>query len=245
MPVLKPCELQRERDQASAYVSFDRCAFSSQFFCKEGCLRFSETRIKKIQIEQGAYIFRSGDPFTNLYILKRGFAKLEFPFENGDYQIARFHIPGDYFGLVGAASGVHQFSTIALTDAEFCVIDRATLGELMAINPGLNQMIQDGLNARLVSMTQHLYYLSCYSIERRLANFLVDFQLRLQVANLDHQWIDLPMSREDLKNFLGTTAESLSRAFSALERAGYLRVKNRLIYDIDLELLQKVANNEN
>ncbi|BEI38648.1 helix-turn-helix domain-containing protein [Polynucleobacter sp. HIN8] len=245
MPVLKPCELQRERDQASAYVSFDRCAFSSQFFCKEGCLRFSETRIKKIQINQGAYIFRAGDPFANLYILKKGFAKLDFSFEDGNSQIARFQIPGDYFGLVGAASGVHRFSNIALTDVELCTIDRHTLGELITTNPQLNQMIQDGMSARMASMAEHFYYLSCYSVERRLAKFLVDFQDRLKAVNLDQSSINLPMSREDLKSYLGTTSESLSRAFSSLAGSGCFNVQNRLISDIDFELLQKVADNEN
>ena len=244
MPVLKPCELQKECDQASPYVFFGRCAFSSQYFCKEGCLRLSETRIKKIQINQGAYIFRAGDPFTNLYILKRGFAKLEFSFENGNSQIARFQIPRDYFGLVGAASGVHRFSNIALTDVELCAIDRHTLGELITTNPQLNQMIQDGMSARMASMAEHFYYLSCYSVERRLAKFLVDFQHRLQAVNLDHPWIDLPMGREDLKSYIGTTSESLSRAFSSLEGSGCFKVRNRLVSEIDFELLQKVADKE-
>jgi len=244
MPVLKPCELEKECDQASPYISFDRCAFSSQYFCKEGCLRFSEARIKRIQIEQGAYIFRAGDPFTNLYILKRGFAKLEFSFENGNSQIARFQIPRDYFGLVGAASGVHRFSSIALTDVELCAIDHHTLGELITTNPQLNQMIQDRMSARMASMAEHFYYLSCYSVERRLAKFLVDFQHRLQAVNLDHPRIDLPMGREDLKSYLGTTAESLSRAFSFLAGLGCFKVQNRLISDVDFELLKKVVNQE-
>ncbi len=244
MPVLESCDVQKDRFKISPYISFDRCAFASQYFCKEGCLRLSNARVKKVQINSGAYIFRAGDPFANLYILKSGFAKLEYPFENGDSQIARFHLPGDYFGLLGAAGGTHQFNTTALTDVELCMINRDALVEFLAINPELNQMIQDGLHGRLASMAQHFYYLSFYSVERRLAKFLVDFQYRLKAVNLDQPWILLPMSREDLKSYLGTTAETLSRAFSALAGSGCFKLKNRLIDEIDFELLQKVANQE-
>ncbi len=244
MPVLEQCVVQKEYQKTSPYVSFDRCAFSSQYFCKEGCLKLSDTRIKKIQIDQGTYIFRSGDAFKHLYILKKGFAKLEFPFENGDSQIARFHIPGDYFGLVGAAGGTHRFNTVALTDVELCAVDRHTLEEIIATNPEFNQMIQDGMSERIASMAQHFFYLSSYSVERRLAQFLLDFQNRLKAVNLHKPWIDLPMNREDLKSYLGTTAESLSRAFSSLEEIECLKVKNRMISEIDFKLLQKVVDKE-
>jgi CRP/FNR family transcriptional regulator len=244
MPVLESCDVQKDHFKISPYISFDRCAFESQYFCKGGCLRLSNARNKKIQINSGAYIFRAGDPFANLYILKSGFAKLEYPFENGDSQIARFHIPGDYFGLVGNAEGTHRFNTVALTDVEFCVIDRHTLDEIIATNTEFNQALQNEVNERLSSMAQHFYYLSFYSVERRLAKFLVDFQYRLKAVNLNQPWILLPMSREDLKSYLGTTAESLSRAFSSLAGSGCLKIQNRLISEINFELLDKVANKE-
>ncbi len=242
MQPLTKFDLQKLNYQEKSFISFDRCAFQSHKLCEEGCLKLLNHDIKKKQFKKGDYIFQAGDRFTNLYNLRKGFVKLEHPLEDGNCQIARFHVPGDYFGLVGAGGGVHRFNTIALTDIELCAIDSLALEELFVTKPEFNQMIQDGMSERMAFMAQHFFYLSTYSAERRLAKFLLDFQNRLQSVNLDKPWIDLPMCREDLRNYLGMTAECLSRTFSALESSGYLKVSNRIITEIYFEGLQKIVD---
>jgi CRP/FNR family transcriptional regulator len=48
------------------------------------------------------------------------------------------------------------------------------------------------------------------------------------------------MNREELKSYLGVTTESLSRAFTNLEKKGYFKVRNKEISAIDFERLKKL-----
>jgi CRP/FNR family transcriptional regulator len=50
------------------------------------------------------------------------------------------------------------------------------------------------------------------------------------------------MSRDDLKSYLGVTTESLSRAFTNLEKKGYFRVKNKDIAEIDFKKLMQLVD---
>jgi len=52
----------------------------------------------------------------------------------------------------------------------------------------------------------------------RVATFLADLSKRLGSKEL----IDLPMSHQDIADYLGLIVETLSRAITALERSGVL-----------------------
>ena len=62
--------------------------------------------------------------------------------------------------------------------------------------------------------------------------------------NLRTDTLRLPMSREDLRSYLGVTIETLSRSFTYLENNGFIRVKNREIIFIDSSGLERFISAE-
>ena len=70
------------------------------------------------------------------------------------------------------------------------------------------------------------------NVTSRIVAFLADY-----VADENnHTFVDLPMTRKDLASYLGTTPETISRKFSALEEQDLIRQhgKNRIeIMDLD------------
>jgi CRP/FNR family transcriptional regulator len=50
------------------------------------------------------------------------------------------------------------------------------------------------------------------------------------------------MNRDELKSYLGVTTESLSRAFSSLEKKKYFKVKNREISEINFKKLNELLD---
>ncbi len=205
---------------------------------------FSAGLFKRLKLKKGEPIFRVGEVFSYLFFMEFGFAKADYVLNNGHYQTHRFIVPGDWFGLQGLGYGQYQSSTTALTDCQLWAIDKRVLIAQMDQNAEIRETFEAIRSAVLSRSHRHCVVLSTYSVEQKLAYFLIDFQHRLQAVNQHNPWIQLPMSREDLKSYLGITTESLSRAFASLEKGGYLKVNNRMITDIDFEGLQQIVDSD-
>jgi CRP/FNR family transcriptional regulator len=200
--------------------------------------------IRRVRFKKNETIFSTGDVFTSLYFVANGFLKADYIFQNGHYQTHRFIIPGDWFGLKGFGNGYYQSSTITLTDCDLVAVDARVLEEQMNHNVKIRGAFEAIRSAVLNQSNHHCLVLGTYSVEQKLAHFLIDFQERLRAIHYDKQTIELPMSRDDLKSHLGMTTESLSRTFTALEHAGCFKVQNRLIFEINFQRLQKVIDKE-
>jgi CRP-like cAMP-binding protein len=74
---------------------------------------------------------------------------------------------------------------------------------------------------RLLEMQDHLVVLGRHSAMTRVASFLVALANRTGCE--DDDVIDVPMSRQDIADFLGLTIETVCRALTDLKRDGYIR----------------------
>jgi len=61
-----------------------------------------------------------------------------------------------------------------------------------------------------------------FNIQRRLAVFLVDCSAHEHYFDQSKQILTLPMSRYDIADYLGTSAETVTRALARLEGEGML-----------------------
>ena len=81
-----------------------------------------------------------------------------------------------------------------------------------------------------------------HTVEQKLAFFILQLVNKLGALNSNLRFIRLPMNREELKSYLGVTTESLSRAFTSLEKKKYFQVKNREISDINFRKLNELLD---
>jgi CRP/FNR family transcriptional regulator len=193
--------------------------------------------VTKIKIKKGDPIIRNGDGLNFLYNLRIGYCKLEFSLSNGQYQINHFAYPGDLLGIDGIADGRHRLDVSALSDGELCAIEYKTLTDLIMSEPKIRYVYEKMLSRSINLIEEHLFSLGSHSAEQKLAFFLLNFHNRQKELNIDLRMMRLPMSREDLKSYLGMTSETLSRSFAFLERNNFLEVKNRNISNINYERL--------
>ena len=71
----------------------------------------------------------------------------------------------------------------------------------------------------LQHVENHLLLLGRKHSLERVAAFLVEMDRRLTAAGV----VALPMSRRDIADYLGLTLETVSRAFSILQKKGFLK----------------------
>lgn len=157
-------------------------------------------------------IFGEGEPSDWVYRVVSGAVRTVRFTNDGRRQILAFHLPGDIFGI--ELSSRHTLSAEAVSDAEISLvrrsmIDTAAAKDLAAAKALLNLVARD-----LASAQQHALVLGRKGAGERVAAFLLQLADR---ANAD-QGIDLPMSRADIADYLALTIETVSRAFTQMER---------------------------
>jgi CRP/FNR family nitrogen fixation transcriptional regulator len=157
-------------------------------------------------------VFGEGEPAEYLYKVKSGYIRTYHTRHDGRRQIAAFYLPGDVFGL--EARDVHSVSADAITRSRVCTVKRTELADRAAGNAAMIGRLLD-LTAAELQRTQRHILLLAESAEGRVIGFLLD------LAQRQHNpvEIELPMTRQDIADYLGLTVETVSRTLTRLERA--------------------------
>jgi CRP/FNR family transcriptional regulator len=77
--------------------------------------------------------------------------------------------------------------------------------------------------------------------EERLATFLLSFSKRYQKLGFSPTDLRLPMSRQDLGDYLGLALETVSRLFSRFQEDGLISVQGRQVRLLDVAGLKGVT----
>jgi CRP-like cAMP-binding protein len=176
----------------------------------------------------GTQVFAQGDDAAFVYLLTEGLVRLCHSLRNGERQIVAFHWPGDLFGLAEQGRYVHSAETVAPTRVYRFPVRR--LENFLLKNPN----VQDGFLVKATHDLRHtqrqLIVMGRFDMPKRLANFLLDCSAHPQYFDQTSHVLTLPMSRYDIADYLGTSAETVTRAFTRLEAEGMLhRVTARAV----------------
>ena len=166
---------------------------------------------------RNAEIYGEGEPAEYLYKVVGGVVRTSKVLSDGRRQIGAFYMPGDLFGLeVGEE---HAFSAEALCDAKVIVIKRSAILALAARDNAIAQELWS-TTARELHDVQERLLLLVKTAEERVAGFLLEMARRGRSGEI----IELPMSRQDIADYLGLTIETVSRTFTHLENSTVIAV---------------------
>lgn len=170
-----------------------------------------------MQYPRNTEIFGEGEPAEFAYKVIGGSVRTYKILSDGRRQIGAFYLPGDVFGL--PCEDEHSLSAEAITDAKVLVVKRSVLNALAGRNASIGQEIIALTGRELRRMQKHILLL-IKSAQERVASFLLEMSERVQASNS----IDLPMSRQDIADYLGLTIETVSRTLTALETAATIEL---------------------
>jgi len=167
-----------------------------------------------------AEIYGENEPAEYLYKVFSGTVRTYKVLVDGRRQIGAFHLPGDIFGLETA--DVHTFSAEAITDCKIIVIKRSTVIALAARDNDVARQMWELTACELRRVQEHSLVL-IKSAEERVAGFLLEMADRVPSNGA----VELPMSRQDIADYLGLTIETVSRTLKHLEDAAAIEVPKR------------------
>ncbi len=169
---------------------------------------------------RNAEIFAEGDKAAKIYRVVSGAVRITKLLCDGRRQIAGFYLPGEFFALEGGA--VHRFSAEAIVDTTLQAFSRRALHERAETDRGLSEQLWSLAGANLERAQEHMLLLGRKTASERIASFLLDMAARSEVGDE----VALPMSRQDIADFLGLTIETVSRTLTQLEREGTIALPN-------------------
>jgi CRP/FNR family nitrogen fixation transcriptional regulator len=162
-------------------------------------------------------IFGENEPADYVYKVISGSVRTYKILADGRRQIAGFHLPGDIFG--SQLAEVHTFSAEAVADAKVLVVKRSALTALAGRDAAVARELFS-LTSRELRRMQERILLLVKSAQERVASFLLEMAERASAGNI----VELPMSRQDIADYLGLTIETVSRTLTTLEGAAAIEV---------------------
>ena len=160
-----------------------------------------------------AEIYGESEPADYLYKVVSGAVRTYKVLNDGRRQISSFYLPGEIFGL--EVGGEHTFSAEAVADSKILVIRRSAVVALAGRDKEVARQLWRMTATELQRAQDHIMLL-VKTAQERVAGFLLEMAAR----NPDANEVDLPMSRQDIADYLGLTIETVSRMVTQLEKSG-------------------------
>jgi CRP/FNR family transcriptional regulator len=192
------------------------------------------------RLKPGQTIYRSGDAFTCVYLVRSGFVKTLVLLADGREQVSGFHMPGEMFGIDGMALGRRPSDAVAISDCDVCVMPYDGLEALSRRIPALQRHLLQVFSQEVVREQRMMLLLGSMRAEERVAAFLLNLSERLTTRGFAAADFILRMTREEIGSFLGLTLETVSRVLSRLQREAVIAVEGKHVRIVSVEALQGV-----
>ncbi len=195
----------------------------------------------KRMLDRGGVLYRDGDPFQALYVVRSGSLKTFVQDETGAVQILGFHLPGEIIGFDALATDRHVSHAEALERTSICELPYARLQQVTSEVPALHRQLMRVISREVVEEHRHMVVMGRQQAQEQLAIFLKGLADRYQRLQRDGTALTLSMSRYDIANYLGLVVETVSRLFSRLEEMGVLEVNRKSVHIRRPDLLAELC----
>jgi len=172
--------------------------------------------------------------FRNLYAIQRGVLKTFQVDREGNELIKGFYFNGEVLGFDAIYPQHYLFSAVALSETVVCEIPYNNFLQLLHSSPFLQKHILHLISQQLNTGSYLL------TAEQRLAAFLIDLSMRLHRPEMQLNFL-LPMSRQDIGNYLKLTAETISRLLSQFKERGLITIDYKKIQLLQPNKLKFIA----
>ena len=227
---------------APTFTRCSLCKIRSYSFCR--CLHDDDLKIfSQISTEKkylnNQNIFLQQDLSVNLFNITEGNIKIYQLLNDGRVQIIGFLYPGDFFGSY--KNGKYNYSADAIGDVRVCVFDQKKLDEYIEKNMSLAKELLHLTSHELTLAQDRISVLGKFGATERLAKFIFNISEQRKRIGWKNNPISLPMTRQDIADYLGLTIETVSREFSKLKISNIIKILNtKQIFINDFEKLSNI-----
>lgn len=162
-------------------------------------------------------------PCDHIFLVMTGVLMVEARLPDRDRQVLEILYPGDAYHTQDAPDQLSA-ALIAATPAEVQRYRPEALQAIERSNPDFRRRVENAMTHRSARRTLHLASMSGANGEERLADFLVEIGLHLGRQVQGSRSFDMPLSREEIADYLSLNPDTLSRIFSRLKSSGLISI---------------------
>ncbi len=163
-----------------------------------------------------AMLFEQGASAGCVFNVTDGVVRLYKSLPDGRRQIMGFALPGDFLGL--ALMDRYGVTAEAVTPVRVCRFMRPSFLTYVDDKPHLMRRLHEFAGHELSLAQDQMLLLGRKTAEEKVAAFLIGLQARYGRIGLTSVTVPLPMSRQDIGDYLGLTIETVSRTLTKLAR---------------------------
>lgn len=184
---------------------------------------------------KGDVIFTEGNIANTLYFVNEGKIKLYKYTKDGKEQILHVLSEGDFFGELDLIKpSKYGFNAKAIVDAKICTLTKDEMKDIMMRNPEIGIKLLETVGERLSKVENLVQNLATNDVDSRMAYLITDLMEKYGESKGDNISIVLPLSREEMANYIGVTRETISRKLKKFEDENLIKIigtKNIVILD--------------
>jgi CRP-like cAMP-binding protein len=170
----------------------------------------------RMSFAKDAEVYGENETADYVYKVLTGTVRVYKILQDGRRQIEAFYFPGDVFGM---ELGTHHASSAeAVSAATIAVVRRATLLAAVAKDPDVSSRLWAHTAHELELARRHAMLL-VKTAQERVASFLIDISNRHS-----GEAVELPMSRQDIADYLGLTIETVSRTLTQFQQTSAIEL---------------------
>ena len=220
------------------------CKIRSYSFCRclpeEKLQLFSKISTEK-EFKDKETIFLQQDNANNLYNITKGNVKIYRLLSDGRIQIIGFLYPGDFFGSYKKEK--YNYSAEAIGEVRTCVFNQESLDNYLEENLNLAKELLHMTSHELTLAQDRMGVLGKMNANERVAKFILNISKQRERIGWQNNPVSLPMTRQDIADYLGLTLETVSREITRFKTSNLIKLMNaKQIFIIDKKKLTAVCN---
>jgi len=219
------------------------CKIRPYSFCRclpeERLKLFSEISSER-EFKNKETIFLQQENAKNLYNITKGNIKIYRLLSDGRIQIIGFLYPGDFFGSYKREK--YNYSAEAIGEVRACVFKQETLDSYLEKNMNLAKELLHMTSHELTLAQDRMGVLGKMNAHERVARFIINISEQRARIGWKNNPVSLPMTRQDIADYLGLTLETVSREITRFKTSNLIKLMNsKQIFIVDKEKLAAVC----
>jgi CRP-like cAMP-binding protein len=192
--------------------------------------------------KKGKQIFREGEKVKGIFFLYSGAVKVHKQWIDQKELLLRFAKGGDILGHRGiGGDDLYPIAATALEDTKACFISNEFLEASLKMNPSFTYKLMHFYATELQKAEKRMRNMAHMEARGRIASAILDLA---NVFGLDkNQYIAVPVTRQDIASYAGTTYETVFKFFTEFSKAKVLTTSGKKIRINQQDLLKKLISN--